>query len=146
MKTLKFQFFLFIGLFVLVACSFVQKNNAEKHHLHRKWMLVEYKGFTKEELTKQNAYIDLSKNSENKNQYGAKMGCNKMFFSAEFKDENLVKFSQIGSTLMYCDGKMQLEEAFSKDLPLMNQYEIEGHFLSLSNGNIKMKFVAEDWD
>lgn len=68
-----------------------------------------------------------------------------MFFTAEF-DKGKAKFSGVGSTMMYCDGRMKLEEQFGKDLPNMNQYKIEGHFLALTDGKSTMKFVAEDWD
>lgn len=115
-------------------------------NLHKKWMLVEYKNFTKEELVKLEAHIDLTKNSESPNRYTAKMGCNGMFFTAEF-NKGKAKFSGVGSTMMYCDGRMKLEESFGNDLPNMNQYKIEGHFLTLSNPNgDKMKFVEQDWD
>lgn len=115
-------------------------------NIHKKWMLVEYKNFTKEELVKLEANIDLTKNPESKGRYNAKMGCNGMFFTAEFNNGK-AKFSGLGSTMMYCDGRMKLEELFGKDLPTMNQYKIEGHFLTLSNpSGGKMKFVAADWD
>ena len=115
-------------------------------NLHKKWMLVEYKDFTKEELVKLEANIDLTKNSELPNRYTAKMGCNGMFFTAEFNNGK-AKFSGVGSTMMYCDGRMKLEEAFGKALPNMTEYKIEGHFLTLSNPNgDKMKFVEQDWD
>jgi len=146
MKLLKFTFLLLAGIFAFTTCSSVNRNNSENTALHRKWMLVEYKDFTKDELTKLNAYIDLTKNPGNKNQYGAKMGCNGMFFSAEFKNDGSAKFSQVGSTMMYCDGRMDVENAFGKDLPSINHYTIDGQFLTLSNGDLQMKFVAEDWD
>ena len=115
-------------------------------NIHKKWMLVEYKDFNKEELVKLEANIDLTKNPESKGRYNAKMGCNGMFFTAEFNNGK-AKFSGLGSTMMYCDGRMKLEELFGKDLPTMNQYKIEGHFLTLSNpSGGKMKFVAADWD
>ena len=74
------------------------------------------------------------------------MGCNGMFFSYKIKNNHQVEFSQIGSTMMYCDGRMKLEDSFGKQLPNMNQYKIEGHFLTLSDGKSIMKFVAADWD
>ena len=42
---------------------------------------------------------------------------------------------------------MKLEEKFGEDLPNMNRYKIEGHFLTFSNADgDKMKFVVADWD
>jgi len=115
-------------------------------NINRKWMLVEYKDFTKSELMELEANMDLTKNQENPNRFTAKMGCNGMFFTAEF-NKGKAKFSGVGSTMMYCDGRMKLEELFGKELPAMNQYKIEGHFLTLSDANgSKMKFIAADWD
>ena len=74
------------------------------------------------------------------------MGCNGMFFTAEF-NKGIAKISDVGSTMMFCDGKMKLEQSFGKDFPTLNQFKIEGHFLTLSNANgEKMKFVETDWD
>jgi len=146
MKLLKFSILMMAGIIIFITCSSAKNNNSETQNIHRKWMMTEYKNFTKEELVKLNAYIDLSENPVVKNKYGAKMGCNNMFFTAEFKNGK-AKFSQIGSTMMYCEGRMKLEEAFGKDLPEMNTYKIEGHFLILSDGKEnRMKFVAADWD
>lgn len=100
-------------------------------NINRKWMLVEYKDFTKEDLTKLEANMDLTKKSDAPNRYTAKMGCNGMYFTAEF-DKGKAKFSGVGSTMMYCDGRMKLEVQFGKDLPNMTQYKLEGHFLNLS--------------
>ena len=45
--------------------------------LERKWMLVEFQGFTKEELIQKKAYLDLTHLEKGG---GAKMGCNSIFF------------------------------------------------------------------
>ena len=115
-------------------------------NLHKKWMLVEYKDFTKADLIKMEAHIDLTKNAEADKRYTAKMGCNNMFFTGEF-EKGKAKFSGVGSTMMYCQDRMKLEESFGQELPHITQYKIEGHFLTLSNANgDKMKFVEQDWD
>lgn len=146
MKFLKSIGVLSLLMLLLVSCNSSKKVLGSMENINRKWMLVEYKDFTKAELTKLEANMDLTKRAEAPNQFGAKMGCNGMFFTAEF-NKGKSKFSGVGSTRMYCDGRMKVEEAFGKDLPNMNQYKIEGHFLTLSNANgDKMKFVAADWD
>ncbi len=130
---------LFSILFLGISCS----SQSQLPHYNRKWMLVEFQGFTKEQLVKNKAYMDLT----NKENGGAKMGCNGMFFSYKIKNNHQVEFSQIGSTMMYCDGNMKLEQDFGKLLPTMKHYEVKGHFLTLKNDNGQtMKFVAEDWD
>lgn len=132
MKVLKSIGVLSLILFLAVSCKTSNKDNkGMMENINRKWMLVEYKDFTKEDLTKLEANMDLTKKSDAPNRYTAKMGCNGMFFTAEF-DKGKAKFSGVGSTMMYCDGRMKLEEQFGKDLPNMTQYKLEGHFLNLS--------------
>ena len=112
--------------------------------LKRKWMLVEFQGFTKEELIQKKAYLDLTHLDKGG---GAKMGCNSIFFSVKLKNNHRIHFSGVGSTMMYCDGNMKLEENFGKLLPTITKYQVKGHFLTLKNKNGQtMKFVAEDWD
>ncbi len=112
--------------------------------LKRKWMLVEFQGFTKEELMQKKAYLDLTHLEKGG---GAKMGCNSIFFSVKLKNNHRIHFSGVGSTMMYCDGNVKLEENFGKLLPTITKYQVKGHFLTLKNKNGQtMKFVAEDWD
>ena len=116
----------------------------EVSSLKRKWMLVEFQGFTKEELIQKKAYLDLKYLEKGG---GAKMGCNSIFFSVKMKNNHRINFSGVGSTMMYCDGNMKLEENFGKLLPTITKYQVKGHFLTLKNKNGQtMKFVAEDWD
>ena len=112
--------------------------------LKRKWMLIEFQGFTKEELIQKKAYLDLTHLEKGG---GAKMGCNSIFFSVKLKNNHRIHFSGVGSTMMYCDGNMKLEENFGKLLPTITKYQVKGHFLTLKNKNGQtMKFIAEDWD
>ena len=116
----------------------------EVSSLKRKWMLVEFQGFTKEELIQKKAYLDLTYLEKGG---GAKMGCNSIFFSVKLKNNHRINFSGVGSTMMYCDGNMKLEENFGKLLPTITKYQVKGHFLTLKNKNGQtMKFVAADWD
>lgn len=116
----------------------------EVSSLKRKWMLVEFQGFTKEELIQKKAYLDLTHLDKGG---GAKMGCNSIFFSVNLKNNHRINFSGVGSTMMYCDGNVKLEENFGKLLPTITKYQVKGHFLTLKNKNGQtMKFVAEDWD
>ena len=116
----------------------------EVSSLKRKWMLVEFQGFTKEELIQKKAYLDLTHLDKGG---GAKMGCNSIFFSVKLKNNHRINFSGVGSTMMYCDGNMKLEENFGKLLPTITKYQVKGHFLTLKNKNGQtMKFIAEDWD
>lgn len=132
---------------LLLCCAPLQAQENTPENIHRKWMLIEYQNFTKEELTQLGAFMDLRAGKVSKNAYSAKMGCNTLRFSGIFKKNGSVHFSGIASTRMYCEGRMKLEELFGKELGQMTSYHIAGHFLTLSDGkgNI-MKWVAEDWD
>lgn len=143
MKNLLIGFISFISLIFFTNCT-SQMSNTE--NTKREWMLVEFQDFTKELMVKNKAKLDLS-SAETGKRFTANMGCNSMFGQATFKANNKVEFSQIGSTMMYCDQNMGLETAFGKILPTMTSYKIEGHRLTLSNdkGEI-MKFIASDWD
>jgi heat shock protein HslJ len=131
----------------LLSISFFMMSFApqkEVSSLKRKWMLIEFQGFTKEELIEKKAYLDLTHLEKGG---GAKMGCNSIFFSVKLKNNHRIHFSGVGSTMMYCDGNMKLEENFGKLLPTITKYQVKGHFLTLKNKNGQtMKFVAEDWD
>lgn len=131
----------------LLSISFFMMSFApqkEVSSLKRKWMLIEFQGFTKEELIQKKAYLDLTYLEKGG---GAKMGCNSIFFSVKLKNNHKIHFSGVGSTMMYCDGNIKLEENFGKLLPTITKYQVKGHFLTLKNKNGQtMKFVAEDWD
>lgn len=133
---------LFLGSLILLLAN-CSPTNRVSENINRKWMLVEFQDFTKEFLIEKGANLDLS----TKNQYSANMGCNRMFMKADFKADGAVIFSQIGSTRMFCDDAMTLEDAFGKALPAVTGYKTEGHFLTLtSKDGSTMKFVAADWD
>jgi heat shock protein HslJ len=143
MKKLIVGFIPILGLLLLVNCNTQAKAS---EHIKRDWMLVEFQDFTKDEMMSHKAHLNLTDQNEPR-RFSAHMGCNNMFGSATFSANATVKFSQIGSTMMFCDKAMELESTFGKVLPTMTNYKIEGHHLTLSNasGN-KMKFVAADWD
>lgn len=133
---------LFLGL--LINCSSTQ---VQKPHIQREWMLIYFADFTKDQLIKGKANINLtSKQEGNEIKGSAYMGCNRMFFNAEFKSNGKVKISGLGSTKMACQN-MSLENSFAQSFGKMEKYYVEGHFLTFTDerGNT-MKFVAADWD
>ncbi|MEC5158464.1 META domain-containing protein [Chryseobacterium sp. MP_3.2] len=88
-------------------------------------MLVEFQNFSKETLSQNRANLNLS-DSENPGKFSANMGCNNVFGEAKFNSDRTVKFSALGSTMMYCDKAMNLESAFQKALPMMTNYKSTG--------------------
>lgn len=144
MKKILLSFFAVLLLGTVIRCSSVPEKIPG---LQRQWMLVSFSKFSKEELIKNKAEINLTGIMEKgKIKGGANMGCNRMFFISEFKKDGKVKISGVGSTLKACQN-MDLENAFIQKFDKMNHYSVEGHFLTLSDdsGNF-MKFVAADWD
>lgn len=136
---------------IVFNCTSVTRQNApidtQKIHIQREWMLVSLGNFTKADLMKQQAKIDLTvKQEEGKIRGGAYMGCNNMSFTAEFKNNGEVKILGLLSTMKACQN-MELENEFQKKFKTMTKFKVEGHFLTLSdNKGNSMKFVASDWD
>ena len=142
MKALAKALSVLIVIFFIQSCTMQQTSNP---NLYKQWMLVEFTGYTKNQLIDHQAYIDLSARKAPANQYSAHMGCNKMFFKAKFFDKK-VEISDVGSTMMYCEN-MQLEQDFAKVFPNFKYYEINGHYLTFTDDlGHTIKFVAADWD
>lgn len=143
MKKILVAFFAILLLGTIVGCSSVPEKNPA---LQRQWMLVAFGNFSKEELIKNKAEINLTGAIDNgKIKGSAYMGCNNMFFTSEFK-KGKVQISGVGSTLKACQN-MELETEFGQKFDKMTNYSIQGHFLTLSdNSGNSMKFVAADWD
>jgi heat shock protein HslJ len=107
----------------------------------RVWMLIEFKNYSKEDLVKNEAKLDLT----NDNRASAYMGCNNIGYSFSLADNQII-FSQGMATKMYCD-KNTLEDDFLKSIDEKMVFKIDGHFLFLTNSkNETLKFVAQDWD
>ncbi|MFN1218150.1 META domain-containing protein [Chryseobacterium kwangjuense] len=144
MKKIILSFFTVLLLGAAAGCSAIPEKNPA---LQRQWMLVTFGSFSKDELIKNKAEVNLTGAMDKGKIKGtAYMGCNNMFFTSEFKKGGKVKVSGVGSTLKACKN-MELETAFGQKFDKMTHYSIEGHFLTLSDdsGN-SMKFIAADWD
>lgn len=119
-----------------------KKTQTNPQILTRKWMMIGYKSFTKEELTSKNAYIDMSQGE----QINCNMGCNTINLKLLKTDVSRLKFENGISTQMACE-KMDLEMSFLNDISKVNSFQLEGHrLILLGSDNIKMEFIAQDWD
>lgn len=139
------SFFLAVSLFAFTLnCNAKKMNNP---HYQREWMMVSFDQFSKQELIEKKAGINLTgEKSDNQIKGSAVMGCNRIFFTAQLKNNGKVKISGLGSTEMACQD-MNLENAFLKKFGNMTNYTIEGHRLTLfDNNGSEMKFIAADWD
>lgn len=131
-----------IATAVITACTAVTGTPKE---VQREWMLTQFQDFSRQELTALKARVNFS--AEQDGNFTAHMGCNNIFFSGTFSASGTVKFAAPGSTMMYCDQGMKLEEEFLKTLPKVTRYKIQGHNLTLTDtAGREMKFVASDWD
>ncbi|WP_298140805.1 META domain-containing protein [Flavobacterium sp.] len=129
------------SIFVLSCSCKKHVSEADNQNINRVWMLVSFKNYTKDDLVKKNAFLDLT-NSE---RASAKMGCNNLSFGYKIS-ENTTTFSQGIATRMYCQD-MNLENDFSKEITTITNFKVEGHKLTLtSSKGEKMEFVAQDWD
>ncbi|MGA9212305.1 META domain-containing protein [Kaistella sp.] len=136
----------FVAIFALLLLANCTIQTKASQNVKKDWMLVEFQNFNKEVMMSNKAHLNLA-NEKEPGKFSANMGCNNMFGTATFNANGTVKFSAIGSTMMFCDKVMDLESAFSKELPTMTNYKVDGHYLTLSNAKgEKMKFVAADWD
>ncbi|MCJ8155594.1 META domain-containing protein [Chryseobacterium sp. SSA4.19] len=134
----------FCSAVLMINCSSVITKDPG---FQREWMLICFENYSKQDLIKYKARVDLSSSNENgKIKGSAYMGCNKIFFYTEFRNSGKLKISGLGSTMMACPD-MKLEDDFSKRFKNMSYYQVDGHFLTLTDrqGYI-MKFVAADWD
>ncbi|HBD25984.1 MAG TPA: hypothetical protein DC020_04060 [Flavobacterium sp.] len=138
----KLSIIILVSIFTL-SCN-CKKNivsNVNSENLHRKWMLVSYKNYTKDDLIKKEAFLDMT----NKERASSKMGCNSMSFGYSVTG-NAITFTQGMGTKMFCQD-MNLETDFLNDLPKMITIVIEGHKMTLNGkDNEKMEFIAQDWD
>lgn len=108
----------------------------------RVWMLVEFKNYTKDSLTKNKAKLDLT-NPESASAY---MGCNNIGYGFTVTSDDEITFSNGMATEMYCENNT-LEKDFLRAIERKMKYKIDGHFLMLTNSkNEVLKFVAQDWD
>lgn len=144
MKKLISATFGIIALLFLANCT---TQSTIPENIKRYWMLVEFQDFNKDVMVTNKAHLNLAIKNEMPGKFSANMGCNSMFGTATFGTSGSVKFSAVGSTMMYCEQNMDLEKAFIENLPKMTRYKVEGQFLTLSApSGEQMKFAAADWD
>lgn len=129
------------GLLFLSACS-TGKNvaNSSTPLYETKWLLKKiHTGSATEDVnTKAFIRFDQSKGSA-----GGNGSCNSFGSNAAVNGSD-VKFSNVFSTKMYCEGVQQIENKFLGDLEKVTRYKIEGKTLKLYNGNdVLLEFDAE---
>lgn len=125
---------------LLISCK--TRMEETNQNIHRKWMLVQFNDFQKEELTAKKCFLDLTDEAN----ASANMGCNSIGFVYTIEGESAIMFKEARTTHMYCEDHA-IESQFLKVSQSITSYKIEGHKLYLkTNSNKELIFVAEDWD
>ncbi|OJU26257.1 MAG: hypothetical protein BGN92_02355 [Sphingobacteriales bacterium 41-5] len=138
--------FLFLVVFFITLSSCSQNNKImSSETIQRQWMLKTLAGLSYDQLVKAKAQIDLS-NLETPKAFG---GCNRIFFTAKREAGNSISFFNIGSTKMYCEDAMKVEDELVKALSLISKYElIAPHQIAFKDagGKVIATAAAADWD
>lgn len=141
--SMKAFFYTLISFVVLLSCS---SSKTIEPQLKRTWMLIEFSGYTKEEMTAKHAQISIDTEAANHYTIAANMGCNSMRYQATPKNSFSFILQPGVTTEMACTD-MGLEHQFYKMFKGIVTYEIKGHFLILKLEDGKqLKFIAADWD
>lgn len=115
--------------------------------LKRVWVVSEWPGFTREQLTAAQARIDFSALPHG----GAYMGCNQLRFQVAETDplqaSGHLSIGPVAATRMHCPDRMDLEQAFGQQFHRFTHYRLAGHRLTLEDGEGRtIRLIAEDWD
>jgi heat shock protein HslJ len=71
-------------------------------------------------------------------QINGSAGCNEYFASYETGDDGQISFSPLGATKMYCDNRMEQENAFLTSMDSVSQFKTEQGKLVLSSADEQM--------
>jgi heat shock protein HslJ len=134
--------FISAGAFiVLSACAMQNGTAAQLNDLYaNKWLLKKIHTETGMEAVSTKAFIKFDKE---KGSAGGNGSCNN-FGSNAAVNNNEVSFTNIFSTKMYCESVQKTEDAFLKQLALVNRFEIKDKILLLYRGTeVLLEFQAE---
>ena len=101
------------------------------------WKLIKMNG---DDLSAMNPPVTLSLD-ENQKKVNGYAGCNR-FFGAYGSGDSSIKFTGLGSTKMFCQDKMKVEDAYFKALSEIQSFKTEGGKLYLISGsNVILEFT-----
>lgn len=124
---------------LLASCGTGNKaKDADKNSIRKKWELSVLDG---EQITLTPAiYIDLAEN----NKVSGFTGCNRLIGSYAIENENQLKFSQLGTTLMACpESEMALENQVLEVLEKANNFRVDSGKLVLNVGQTPLATFYE---
>ena len=121
-------------VFSLVLFSCATTKNSGAGSIYKMWNVISVQGVDESLVKEAKTFIDLS----DKVKRGARAGCNHIFFTVETDRENHINFSGMGSTKMYCEKFMDLENKFLRQLEGVRSYQLTGENINFldANGNV----------
>lgn len=119
----------FLSLLVFSSCTVQQKVAQEKQITEKYWKLISLEGkkIQVNENRQKEAHFVLK---EEEHRVSGNTGCNSMGGSYEIADGNLLKFSKLFSTKMYCEA-VPYEKEFLKALENTRSFKIQDDTLFL---------------
>jgi heat shock protein HslJ len=104
--------------------------------LNKKWQLIELNGVAFD--SHQSPYLQFSSDSK----ISGFAGCNNFFGSFEIQDPLQLKFSDLGSTMMFCPDSSQLELDFLAVFPQVDNFTLSQNGQELSLNKARMAPLA----
>lgn len=134
---IKLSFILLAVMMLTGAASAVTAQNARRNDLSSaRWVLTE---INDQAARGGRVFLEIDRRE---NRFSGHTGCNRMFGEALINGRRAA-FSKIGTTKMFCDGRMQLESDVLAALKRVTRFEKNGGRLSLFAGNrIVLRFKA----
>ena len=140
---MKFITFISAASFMILSACSMQKNvAAQQDALYTyKWSL---KKIYTDEVTENVNTKGFIKFDKVKSSAGGNGSCNN-FGSTASVTNNEVRFTNIFSTKMYCEAVQKTEDAFLKQLALVNKFEVKDKILLLYQDNmVLLEFASEN--
>ncbi|WP_423145953.1 META domain-containing protein [Rubrolithibacter danxiaensis] len=126
---MKFFIFLIPALLMLASCRILSVNEEDQDLTGKEWTIIAIA----------QKPVDLDKKAffklDEKGKIGGKAACNSFSGSYEKGANNQIRFSDIVSTKMYCEGLMDEENQIVMNLQQVKNYKVKTGMLYLFNGS-----------
>lgn len=137
MKIITTSFFL-----ILFSCNSANVTGSIQNFPSGTYELVEFKADNFKPEKTYTINVDTNKHS-----IGGKFDCNSFFSDYERDGEN-INFGYPISTKMYCEGKMNNENAFFKQLKAISTFKYQNETLKFFGGNngliVELKYLSDE--
>ncbi len=110
----------------------IHKNRADNYLEDKKWTLIELNGAAIPSEAENTAFVLFSMET---GMFSGNNSCNNFFGEYEILEDNQIKLSQAGATLMACPDAVN-EQAFMAMLQLVDNYSVAGNVLTLNKADM----------